>query len=104
MHASPRSLAARALVAALLAGTAAGSAGAQQPQCDIEDATVIAERIRERLEGESIVVDDACHRITISAGCAQFIAGESVDQFIGRADQALYAAKRNGRNRIERAA
>lgn len=38
--------------------------------------------------------------ITVSAGVAEFIGGESIDSLLRRADQALYAAKAGGRNRI----
>ena len=40
--------------------------------------------------------------ITLSAGISAFAAGERSDQVLERADQALYRAKRGGRNRIER--
>ncbi|MFI8582545.1 GGDEF domain-containing protein [Ectopseudomonas khazarica] len=40
-------------------------------------------------------------RITCSAGLASFSAGESGVDTLRRADQALYRAKRNGRNRLE---
>lgn len=39
-------------------------------------------------------------RITISAGVAEYQPGESLTQFVQRADAALYAAKRAGRNRV----
>ncbi|WPC05059.1 GGDEF domain-containing protein [Pseudomonas benzenivorans] len=39
--------------------------------------------------------------ITLSAGISAFAAGERSDQVLERADQALYRAKRGGRNRIE---
>jgi len=42
--------------------------------------------------------------ITVSIGIAQFEPGESVEDLIERADEALYQAKRNGRNRVECAA
>ncbi len=39
-------------------------------------------------------------RITISAGVATLHEGDSAQSMIERADACLYAAKRNGRNRV----
>ena len=39
--------------------------------------------------------------ITISVGAAEFTPGESIENLIERADEALYLAKHNGRNRVE---
>jgi predicted signal transduction protein with EAL and GGDEF domain len=36
----------------------------------------------------------------VSTGIAQFKADESIDRTIARADEALYRAKSNGRNRV----
>ncbi|WP_414495067.1 diguanylate cyclase [Stenotrophomonas maltophilia] len=41
--------------------------------------------------------------VTISVGVAQHRTGESVNETLARADKALYRAKGNGRNRVERA-
>ena len=38
--------------------------------------------------------------VTVSIGCAVSRPGEDTDEFIGRADQALYKAKNAGRNRV----
>ncbi len=40
-------------------------------------------------------------KITISAGIAEYNPNESVEEFIERADEALYKAKKEGKNRIE---
>jgi len=39
--------------------------------------------------------------LTVSAGIASYRKGESIDQLIGRADIALYEAKRAGRNQVK---
>lgn len=44
------------------------------------------------------------HAITISCGVTSVITGDTADTLLQRADQALYAAKRGGRNRAEGAA
>ncbi|HEU5303742.1 MAG TPA: diguanylate cyclase [Gemmatimonadales bacterium] len=65
-----------------------------------EGALQVAERIRERVAAESF----PGRKITISIGMAEFpVHGHTADAVISRADEALYAAKRAGRNRIERA-
>jgi len=38
--------------------------------------------------------------VTISIGAAEYFPGESLENFIGRADAALYEAKQTGRNRV----
>ena len=39
-------------------------------------------------------------RFTISCGAAEFVEGETVEEVIRRADEALYEAKRAGKNRV----
>ena len=38
--------------------------------------------------------------ITVSAGVAEYVPGESVAETLRRADEALYVAKQSGRNRV----
>ncbi|MBU4564477.1 MAG: GGDEF domain-containing protein [Desulfarculus sp.] len=40
-------------------------------------------------------------RVTLSMGIAEFIPGETVDDLLHRADQAMYQAKNQGRNQVE---
>jgi diguanylate cyclase (GGDEF)-like protein len=62
------------------------------------DAAVqLAERIRQRVEAEEFPVG----KITISAGIAEFPHhGHTAEAVISSADEALYEAKREGRNRV----
>jgi diguanylate cyclase len=43
--------------------------------------------------------NDDLGAITVSTGLAERLPGEQVHGFMGRADEALYASKRGGRNR-----
>jgi diguanylate cyclase (GGDEF)-like protein len=65
-----------------------------------EGALQEAERIRARVAAEVF----PGRKITISIGMAEFpVHGHTAEAVISRADEALYSAKRAGRNRIERA-
>lgn len=64
----------------------------------------VAERIRSNIEDHQFEIDGNRFSITASIGVAELEDAYSVtdaDQLIGLADQALYAAKSGGRNRIE---
>ena len=66
--------------------------------CDGENALRLADKVREAAAENSLTVAGASVRATISIGVAERAGDEHIDPLIGRADQALYAAKRDGRN------
>jgi diguanylate cyclase (GGDEF)-like protein len=57
----------------------------------------IAEKIRSTVESHAF---GSLPPITASLGCSVYEQGDSMEDFIRRADAALYAAKHDGRNRI----
>jgi len=60
-----------------------------------------AERLRRLVETSELPTDAGPLKLTISLGVAAFESGSpSLDEVIKQADEALYEAKRNGRNRI----
>lgn len=71
------------------------------PETDAEGAAVIAERLRKVVNENVLLYNDNQIHMTVSIGIAQYRAGEtSVDAPLGRADSAVYDAKKAGRNRI----
>jgi diguanylate cyclase (GGDEF)-like protein len=70
-------------------------------QTDLQDAKIFAERIRACVEESFFPELGNKSRITVSIGLAEHRTNEDVDKTISRADEALYRAKKNGRNRVE---
>ncbi|MCA0319141.1 MAG: PleD family two-component system response regulator [Proteobacteria bacterium] len=73
------------------------------PDTDAGVASIVAERIRARVAGEAFAIHKGARAIdvTVSIGMAQRQAGDTeADELVKRADQALYRAKRDGRNRV----
>lgn len=77
------------------------------PETDMAVAATVAERLRRRiaLEPFSIEQGQRMIEVTISIGLASLeSAGDGAGGMLKRADQALYRAKRDGRNRVVAAA
>ena len=68
---------------------------------DIAQAKYTAERLRQTIESHLFKYEEANLAVTASFGCAEFEADETLQDFINRADKALYAAKRTGRNQVK---
>jgi len=71
------------------------------PDTDADCAFTIAERIRKKVESLQVFLNGTRIPCTVSLGVASLIhnGSDSVDTIIHRADQALYQAKAQGRNR-----
>jgi diguanylate cyclase (GGDEF)-like protein len=70
----------------------------------VEEAKQIAERIRAAIEAVQFKIDNEVHQeihVTISVGITSLMLGDEMNNLLTRADQALYQAKENGRNRVE---
>lgn len=59
-----------------------------------------AERLRRKVEGRSVVLDDVRVGMTVSIGSVEYLSPETADALVKRADAAMYAAKEAGRNRV----
>lgn len=66
------------------------------PTANKEHATTLAERIR----ADIAKTDFDGMRVTVSIGVAEYVRGESLEELLGRVDQALYTAKQGGRNKV----
>ncbi len=70
------------------------------PKATTEGAQIVAERMRQRIEGSTVIHDGHAIRVTASFG----IAPQTIDQVwteaVTMADASLYLAKTQGRNRI----
>lgn len=82
------------------------------PETGIREAGIVAERFRNAIEATPLPCGKGTIHLTASFGVAAFdpasLSGrtyaESLQRLIRRADEALYRAKRSGKNRVEFAA
>ena len=69
-------------------------------EANSQTAREIAERLRASIERTPYLVDDHSLSITVSVGVAEIGDCARLEEMLGRADRALYRAKRSGRNRV----
>jgi diguanylate cyclase (GGDEF)-like protein len=71
------------------------------PHTDTTAAAVVAERIRATMDNQAILSQDRAINVTLSLGVAEVGPdADTFDSLLKAADQALYAAKDAGRNRV----
>lgn len=73
------------------------------PDTSMQDAMQLATSLRLAVAGKEVVnraTQTKMGRITLSGGVAEYFSGESPEDIIARADQALLSAKRSGRNQV----
>jgi diguanylate cyclase (GGDEF)-like protein/hemerythrin-like metal-binding protein/PAS domain S-box-containing protein len=68
------------------------------PNTSFSSALVLAERIREAIAGQPF---EGIGQVTVSIGLAAYRPATSRDEWVERADRALYLAKQGGRNRVQ---
>lgn len=73
------------------------------PGTSLQDAVIVGNTIRTALQGKKLVkksTGEDMGRITISIGAALLSSSDNLAGFVHRADEALYLAKREGRNKV----
>lgn len=73
------------------------------PETDASGAHSLAEKIRLAVSSRLFGDGERAFALTLSAGVAELLPGESGNDMIARADLALYQAKHRGRDRVEAA-
>jgi diguanylate cyclase (GGDEF)-like protein len=67
-------------------------------ETNLKEVSALAERIREIIESSTF---KDVGKVTVSFGVTEFRGNDTEDSLIKRADDAMYEAKKKGRNRVE---
>ena len=70
------------------------------PRTNLDEAQALAERLCRNLADTQVSTDGVSVAVTGSFGVTRYVPGENIDTCLKRTDDALYAAKHQGRNRI----
>jgi len=71
------------------------------PGTSLDGALQAAERLRNAVNQAPLITSGSDYKMTVSVGVVLIETGEALTAALARADQALYAAKSGGRNRVE---
>jgi diguanylate cyclase (GGDEF)-like protein len=71
------------------------------PETPIEPALTLVERIRRAVSEKPFDLESKRIDVTVSIGATEFRPGENLRQLVRRVDDAMYDAKRAGRDRVE---
>jgi two-component system, cell cycle response regulator len=95
-----RAVAAEAALLNGIVGRLGGEEFAILVEAPLSEAFAIAESFRCTIGEMKIPADNSVVEVTSSFGVAEWEIGDTADSLLGRADLALYDAKRAGRNRV----
>ena len=70
------------------------------PDCNGDQAFIILERLRNKIQKETIVVGDNKIKITMTFGLTEYNYSKDEELAIKEADEKLYIGKSNGRNQV----
>ncbi|HUW99193.1 MAG TPA: GGDEF domain-containing protein [Acidiferrobacter sp.] len=71
------------------------------PQTHINQAVLVAERLRAAVAGKTVIVEGEEVAVTLSAGVAEFSPGQDLENFLANAHEALGCARQEGGNRVD---
>jgi two-component system, cell cycle response regulator len=71
------------------------------PETDMENAVLLAQRLSQAIRSSNVKTFVGMISYTVSIGISQMRSGDSTETLLNRADQAMYRAKENGRDRVE---
>lgn len=74
------------------------------PETNLDDARIVAERLRAAIAENPIAVGKHTLKMTVSIGLSTLAPGQDAGALLARADAALYAAKNGGRNLVRSSA
>ncbi len=70
------------------------------PEADLDQACAALVRLQRALTKRFFLAEDRKLLITFSAGVSPWLPGEGMDSVINRADEAMYEAKKTGKNKV----